>query len=179
MKKILFVLLCACTLNAVAKPTNEETLLQLVEPGLLLGYQSQASQHSEDVTPERQACIYAIAQSVGTPAIVKQAAEDLKTQGLSKRVGALSQFLSQDSERAAHAKSRDEFDQLLQAHQIKEARAVWVRYLEDTSKRMPKEMSATMMLMFKSLGKVDMDAAMDDNFEAEMHVNPACAALFE
>jgi hypothetical protein len=183
MKKLLFVLLCACTLNAVAKPTNEDTILQLVEPFLLLGYAEAFNTLEEGDTPVNNACAYAMAQKLGTPAAVKHTMHLLEDKGLGKKVDALTRFLAQDFEQGEYAKNKAEFDRLLQANQNEKAEQLWESYHQKTVERMPKESAITTKVILKIVGEIDGDAldtlVSREEFVKEMHKNPACVSLFK
>ena len=181
MKQLLWLLLCVCTLNATAKTNDQEILLNLFEPMLLLGYQAGLdADAAQGSTPERNACVYAVTQKLGTPAVVREAMKVLKTKGLSQQLTAVTQFLSQNNERSEYVKNRTAFDRLLQARKLEQAEDLWLKYYQDTAERMPKQTASTLLATLQSVGEIDFETAIDNHaFEQEFLSNPACADYLE
>ena len=182
MKKLLFVLLCACTLNAVAKPSNQDTLSQLFEPIFLIGYQIEREQQAPNGTSDRDECLLVTAHKIITPVALNKTMETLNKKRLGKKMDVITQFLAKDSERTEYVKNRAELDALMQANKSSEALGMWMKYIVNISGRMPKTAENTLWSIFDVVGDLDVEKMVLENqteLLKEINTNPACKTYWE
>ena len=171
MKKYLWALLCALSLNAQAQEAPHKLLSQWFDPVLQMGTQ-QSLDESEDKNPAYMSCLSAIFNKHVLPEVVPNAVQMVQQAGYADRVKALEQFLSQPTEQQAFAQTQVPLKRLIAGKQWTQAAEFWGQYLEQMIRRMPVNAQQGLQYVMSSL---DIPKVLNSkNIDTLMRSEPAC-----